>query len=194
MARRIRYVTAVAPREARGLVAEVYAQMRADFGRVAEPLAVHSPAPGLLAGAWGVTRETLLAGRVPRGVKESIASTVSAVNRCPYCLDVHTTMARAAGYQEAARAVEGFSARAPSAGAGAGPPDRPLASLDHVADPRLAALLRWAAATRSPDAEILRAPPFAAVEAPELVGVAVGFHYLNRIVSAALPEDRKSVV
>src|SRR5262245_16986832 len=68
MARRIRYVTAVAPREARGLVAEVYAAMRADFGRIAEPLAVHSPAPVLLAGAWGVTRETLLVGRVPRGV------------------------------------------------------------------------------------------------------------------------------
>src|SRR5262245_56568052 len=153
MARRIRYVTAVAPREARGLVAAVYAQLRADFGRVAEPLAVHSPAPELLAGAWGVVRETLLVGRVPRGVKASIAGTVSAVNRCPSCVDVHTMLARAAGYPEAARAVEGVSARA-----GAGARDRHVAALDPAAGPRPAALLRWAAATRSADAAVLRAP------------------------------------
>src|SRR5262249_2613024 len=161
MAPRIKYVTAVSPGEARGLVAEVYAQMRADFGRVAEPLAVHSPAPALLAGAWGVTRETLLAGRVPRGVKESIASTVSAVNRCPCGVGVHTRMARGAGAGGGARAVEGLGA-----GAGAGAGARQAAVLDPAADPGLAALLRWAAATRSADAEVLRAPPFSAGEAP----------------------------
>src|SRR5262249_8849419 len=163
------------------LVAAVYTQMRADFGRVAEPFAVHSPSPALLAGAWSVARETLLVGQVPRGVKESIASAVSAANRCPWCVDVHTTLARAAGYHDAARADDAFDTIA-------GFDDQQLARLHRADGPRLPALLRWAAATRSPDAEILRTPPFDANEAPEIIGVAVAFHYINRLVSAPLPE------
>jgi hypothetical protein len=57
-------VAAVPPRQARGVVAAVYTQTRADLGRVAEPLAVHSPSPPLLAGGWTVVREKLLVGQV----------------------------------------------------------------------------------------------------------------------------------
>jgi AhpD family alkylhydroperoxidase len=180
VAQRIKYVAAVPQGQARGLVAAVYTQMRADFGRVAEPFAVHSPSPALLAGAWSVARETLLVGQVPRGVKESIASAISAANRCPWCVDVHTTLARAAGYGDAARAVDAFDPRD-------GFDDRHLATLSRADAPRLPDLLRWAAATRSPGAEILYSPPFDASEAPEIIGVAVAFHYINRIVSATLP-------
>jgi AhpD family alkylhydroperoxidase len=150
-------------------------------GRVAEPLVLHSPSPALLAGAWSVLRETLLVGQVPRGLKESVASTVSAINRCPYCVDVHTMLARAAGYRDAASAVDDVDA-------GGGFDDRQLATLPRAGGPRLPEVLRWAAATRSPGAEILRTPPFTAREAPEIIGVAVTFHYINRIVSATLPE------
>jgi AhpD family alkylhydroperoxidase len=180
MGQPIRYVAAVPPGQADGLVGAVYTQMRADFGRVAEPFAVHSPSPALLAGAWSVARETLLVGQVPRGVKESIASAVSAANRCPWCVDVHTTLARAAGYHDAARAVDAFDARD-------GFDDRQLATLHRADEPRLPTMLRRAAATRSPGAEILHAPPFDASEAPGIIGVAVAFHYINRIVSATLP-------
>jgi AhpD family alkylhydroperoxidase len=93
MPRRIAYVTAVSPGSARDLVAQVYAQMRADFGRVVEPVSVRSPSP------------VVLAGQVPRGVKEAVASAVSATNDCPWCVDVHTMLVRATGPTAAAAVV-----------------------------------------------------------------------------------------
>jgi hypothetical protein len=67
----IRYVSPVMPGTAAGLVASVYTQAERDFGMVAPPLALHSPAPPLLAAAWVMLRETLLvtgkADRAPGG-------------------------------------------------------------------------------------------------------------------------------
>lgn len=42
-------------------------------------------------------RETLVAGRVDRAVKEAVAVAVSKTNRCPYCVEAHATMLTAAG-------------------------------------------------------------------------------------------------
>jgi AhpD family alkylhydroperoxidase len=47
----------------------------------------------------------------------------------------------------------------------------------------------WAKATRRPRAEVLSAPPFTADQAPEIIGVAVAFHYLNRMVNVFLEES-----
>ena len=57
----IRYVSPVLPGDASGLVARVYDQAERDFGLVAAPLVLHSPAPQALAAAWLMLRETLLA-------------------------------------------------------------------------------------------------------------------------------------
>ena len=52
----IKFIHPVEPSEAKGLVADVYAQIKRDFGRVAEPFMMHSPSPNLLAGAWMACR------------------------------------------------------------------------------------------------------------------------------------------
>jgi hypothetical protein len=65
-----KYVHAVPPAEATGLVAEVYEQLARDF-QIVSPIIVHSPAPRLLAAVWCVLRETLVAGRVSRAHKEA---------------------------------------------------------------------------------------------------------------------------
>ena len=44
----------------------------------------------------------------------------------------------------------------------------------------------WAAATRSPDDPALRLRPFAPAAAPEIVGIAFCFHYINRMVAIFL--------
>ena len=62
----IKYVQAIDPRRARGLVRPVYAQIKRDFGKIVEPFLLHSPIPELLAGAWMACRETELVGSVPR--------------------------------------------------------------------------------------------------------------------------------
>jgi AhpD family alkylhydroperoxidase len=62
--------------------------------------------------------------------------------------------------------------------------DAMLNATGHSSDePALARAVEWAAATRSPDARIVREPPFGELEAPEMIGTAALFHYINRPVS-----------
>lgn len=87
----IRHVTPVRPsRSAPDLVTRVYAQMARDFGMLAPPVVLHSPAPECLAACWLMLRESLLSsGAAGREAKEEVAVRVSAANACPYCVDVH---------------------------------------------------------------------------------------------------------
>jgi AhpD family alkylhydroperoxidase len=161
----VRYLAVAPARSATGLVGEVYAQIRRDFGAVVEPFALHSPSPGLLAGVWIACRESLLVGRADRSLKETVAVAVSDLNACPYCVEAHTVMLHAGGRHGAAR----FAATG-----------RGQSEVAAVAD--------WARATRSPGHPLLAAPPFDPALAPEFVATALAFHYVNRMVSALLDE------
>src|SRR5688572_13399045 len=86
----VRYVRPVRASAAGGLVAKVYQQMERDFGFLAPPISRHSPSPRVMGASWLMMRETRLAsGRADRVLKESVASAVSEVNTCPYCVEVH---------------------------------------------------------------------------------------------------------
>lgn len=155
----IRYVTPVRPRQAHGVVADVYEQVERDFGMLAPPIALHSPAPSALAASWVMLRETLVAnGSVDKADKEAVASAVSLSNGCPYCVDVHTTSLRGLAFGADASAIAD-------------------GRIDAIADPRRRELARSA---RDGVAGTLPA---------ELVGVAVTFHYLNRMVNVFLGES-----
>ena len=165
----IKYIRPVKPNSANGLVAGVYAQVERDFGRVVEPFQLHSPLPKLLAGAWMACRETELVGVVPRVTKEVVAATVSQLNQCPYCVDAHTIMLSAAGEGHAANAIG-------------------KARYEEVLDEKLFMMVQWALANTSPRSELLRWLPFTKQEAPEIVGTAVFYHYMNRMANALLGE------
>ncbi len=142
----------------------VHAQIRRDFGMRVEPFTLHDPVPALLAGFWMVCREATLAGVVPRAHKEAVATAVSSANRCPYCVDAHVMMLHATGSHDAAAA---------------------LATGGGVRDPTVRALVEWARTSGTAPT----APPCAsAVARAELVGTAVAFHYVNRMVSVLLDE------
>ncbi|MGI8666799.1 MAG: carboxymuconolactone decarboxylase family protein [Jatrophihabitans sp.] len=159
----IRYVRPVRPRGATGTVAQVYQQAEREFGLAAPPLALHSPVPELLAASWSILRETLVAdGQLSRAAKEGIASAVSQSNSCPYCVVVHGATLR------------GLQSQAGAAGS------------DPAAEERLQ---RWAQASGDQRAMLAMAPPFAPECAPEAIGVALTFHYLNRMVSIYLPDS-----
>jgi AhpD family alkylhydroperoxidase len=149
-------VAMVSAGEAGGLVADTYAQIERDFGRVVDPFSVHSADPQLLAAAWGACRETLVSGAVPRERKELVAVAVSAANRCPYCVDAHAVMLHALGHAE----------------------------LIAVAEREGDALAEWARSTSR--RETTGPPPGDAAAAPELLGTAVCFHYVDRVVSALI--------
>ncbi len=163
----IRYVSPVLPGTADGLVASVYAQAERDFGLVAPPLVLHSPAPAPLAASWIMLRETLLAvGSVSRAEKEVIAAAVSAANTCRYCVAVHSA---------AVRGLIGGTTPAEIAGG----------SIEAIADPEFREIAIWARGSGQPD-------PGTHVPArsfPEIASVAVTFQYLNRMVTVFLPES-----
>ncbi|MGW2594061.1 carboxymuconolactone decarboxylase family protein [Streptomyces sp. NPDC001515] len=157
-----RYTSPEPPKAATGVVADVYAQMSADFGiDRAATFVVLSASPPLLTSTWALLRETLLAGHVSRTDKEVVAAGVSLANRCPFCVDAHTVLLHATGDHRLAETV-----------ARDGLPD----------DPGHRALLAWGKDMSTP-------PPFARRDAPELIGTALAFHFINRIVSALLTES-----
>jgi AhpD family alkylhydroperoxidase len=166
----------VPPRRARGLVREVYRQVRREFALLRDPMSgrspylVFSPVPELLAAVWSAQYETILVGLVPRADKELIAAAVSAVNRCPFCVDAHSALVW-------------------SAGADALPHPLSEASVNAITDPQRRVLARWALATRSPESPLLADPPFEDDEAPEIIGTAIAFHFINRMVSVFLGEE-----
>ncbi|MEV6926547.1 carboxymuconolactone decarboxylase family protein [Dactylosporangium sp. NPDC051485] len=167
--RQVKYVTPVSPAAARGLVADVYAQVVEDFRIVVPPAMLHSPAPRVLAGYWMLLRETMVAsGAVDRHAKELVASAVSVANICPYCVDMHTA------------ALYGLD----------GEGDADAIALDRTADvqdPRTRALVEWGRAAHLPDDPAHAPAPFPEAHRAELVGVAVSMHYLTRMVNVFLP-------
>jgi AhpD family alkylhydroperoxidase len=165
----VRYVTAVTPEQAQGLVAEVYEQVKREYV-LAPPLMLHSPAPQVLAAVWCSLRESFLFGQVPRHYKEAISAAVAVTNRCPYCIDAHSA------------ALYGLSAPGVAEAIDRG-------ELNKIKDKRLRDLLAWAPATRSPGAEVLCNPPFTAQETSEIIGTVVGFHYTNRMVNIFLNDS-----
>jgi alkylhydroperoxidase family enzyme len=164
----LRYVSPIPPGAARGLVAEVYAQVQREFGMLAPPITLHSPAPPVLAAAWSMLRETMLAsGAVSPAAREAAAVAVSLGNACPYCVDVHSTL---------------LYGLAPGADVAALTASR-VAS---ITDPEIRAVAAWAKTSGTRTAGAGRRPVIPPEHAPELLGVLLTFHYLNRMVNVFL--------
>ncbi|GGX07466.1 carboxymuconolactone decarboxylase family protein [Streptomyces chryseus] len=160
-----RYTDPLPPGAATGVTADVYAQLATDFGiEGASAFVVLSASPPLLTGAWALVRESLLAGRTSRTDKQVVAAGVSLANRCPFCVDAHTVLLHATGDHRLAEVI---------------------ARGEVPADPGHAALLAWAKGTRTGEAG---EPPFPAAHAPEFIGTALAFHFINRVVSSLLTE------
>ena len=164
----IAYVTPVDPASAPPQQAAVIDEIRRDFGAAVPPLMVHAAVPDLFEALAGLMHGTLVSGLVPRFHKEAVSAAVSRTNQCPYCVDVHTLALDAVNRPDLATAIQD-------------------GAHDRIPDRYLRGLVRWAASTRQPDSEILKAPPFRMEDAPEIVGTAVAFHYINRVVNVFLP-------
>ena len=165
----VKYIQPISAGSAEGLVAEVYSQIKQEFGSLVEPFTLHSPIPNLLAGAWMAARESQLVGRVRRDLKEAVAAVVSTINHCPYCIDAHTITLKAIGKHKASQAITN-------------------GEIDQISDSKMYSMIRWASATRSPGSEPLLSPPFSREEEPEVIGTAVFYHYINRMVTILLTE------
>ncbi|MBM7494538.1 AhpD family alkylhydroperoxidase [Micromonospora luteifusca] len=158
-----RFFTPVRASTATGLTAQVYRQLSDEFLGPLPTFQALSAVPEVLAATWALLREALLAGDASRVDRELVASAVSRANRCQFCVDAHVLLLHALGEPKLAEVV----AR------GETPPE-----------PRHAELVRWAQASRSPEAADWSSP-----YRPEITGTLLAFHFINRIVSALLDSD-----
>jgi len=169
--RQVRYVSPVRPGAATDLVARVYQQLEHDFGMLAPPQALHSPAPKVLAGSWMILREPLLApGLVARATKEAVAAAVSVGNACPYCVAVHGATMHGL--------ISGIAAKDVADG-----------DFAAITDPAVRRIALWANASGTVDTATRTPAPFPVEQAPELIGTAVSFQYINRMVNVFLDDS-----
>jgi AhpD family alkylhydroperoxidase len=143
----------------------VYEQMAREFA-VVPALTIFSPVPDLLASIWCLSREALIVDRANRPRREALATAVSRVDKCPYCVDIHHSMLHATADHELAEALA------------------TTADADTFA--RSHPLVAWGLATAHPGAAIVACPPFSGEEAAQFLGTAVTFHFINRMVNLFL--------
>jgi AhpD family alkylhydroperoxidase len=166
----VRYVKPVRPAVAVDLTARVYQQVERDFGVLAPPVALHSPAPEVMAASWLLLRETMIApGLVDRATKEAVASAVSLTNTCPYCVTVHSATLHALVHGGAAAAISADK-------------------IESVQDPVVREAAAWARDGAVRETAAGHGAPFPVEQAPEYVGVALTFQYLNRMVNVFLED------
>jgi AhpD family alkylhydroperoxidase len=166
----IRWLPAPEIGRATGLAAQVYRQLDDEFMTV-PPITLHHLNPQLMAGVWSAFRESLVAGP-DRAMKELIAVAVSQSNRCPYCVQAHSSMLLGADDRAALEAVT---------------------SGGRLNDD-LAKLAAWASATGRKALLSSASSPFTKQKNPAFMATAVLFHYINRMVNIFLDETMMPVV
>jgi len=165
--RQIRYLNPVLANRPTVEIASLYAQARNEF-QLVPPLTLFSPSVELFGGVWGVLRESLIIrGRVQRSTLEAVSASVSGINTCAYCVDAHAGMLHATSSHDV---VDSIYAN----------------DVSLINDSEMRQIVSWAQATKTPGAEILDSPPFSPQQAPEIIGTAMVFHFINRMVSIFL--------
>lgn len=166
--RQVKFVRPVPEATAAGRVGQVYAQVQDEMRLVIPPALLHSPAPDVLAAYWTLMRETLIAeGRTDRATREVVAAAVSVATICPYCADMHIVGLYDLLGEDVAELVAEDRA-------------------DELADPRLRAVARWARSAHERPAPAPLPAGLDSAQRAELLGVAVTFHYLSRMVNVFL--------
>ncbi len=144
------------------LAVKVLEQASREF-QVAPPVTLHLPDPLLMAGIWGLMRESFVIHSSGRMVREGVAAAVSKLNECPYCVDVHASMHLSAGGKCSALNDDLFTGSTPSAMA-----------------------YQWASETLNPDSEVISEPKILPADRPQIFATAICFHFINRMVNIFL--------
>ena len=161
----IKHIKYIRKTKAKGKLKQLYKHIESNFGKLAVPFVLHSLNVELTAGVWVMLYETvLIEGNVRRSLKEAIATSVSEINKCNYCVDAHSIMIFGTE-QKLYKTIYSI--------------------IDSEADPKTEEdhLILWALQNLNFDSSIILNPPFSKDEAPEIIGTAVLFHYINRMVT-----------
>jgi len=161
----IKHIKYIKKKQAKGKLKEIYKHIELNFGALAEPFTIHSINTELIAAVWAMLYETtLIENKIRRSIKEAIAASISEINKCNYCVDAHSMMLfgiEKSLQNNISTLLEGKT--------------EPKTKEDKI--------IFWALQNLNFDSEIITKPPFSKEEAPEIIGTAVMFHYINRMVS-----------
>ncbi|WP_040764668.1 carboxymuconolactone decarboxylase family protein [Novipirellula maiorica] len=98
-------------------VGQIYRDFQLGLGFPELPnfVRVQGASPRMLAGTWGLIKNILLDGSLPRSTKELIFVAIAVDRECHYCRDAHTACCRILGVEDSTiRAVmEGLSEELP---------------------------------------------------------------------------------
>lgn len=166
----MRYVHAVPPTEAEGLVAEVYEQVVDDFF-INGAITCQSTVPPLMAGMWCGGRETVqVCDQLESELKEAMTAAVSHYNDCPYCADMLVGMVHGEGNHASAGSLL-------------------KREQDEADAEELRVEVRWALSTVDPETEWRGPPPFDDQEMPEALGSVFTFGYINRVTHVTMADS-----
>ena len=166
----VKYLKVQGIRDAQGVVKTINQQIDRDFA-LAGPLTLSTPSERVHAVRWAAIREAFVVEtHVTRAAKEIIAAVVAQINTCPFCVDAHGTSLSATGDDTTAKAIVSGTWK-------------------NLEDEKTKALIEWGLNTRNPNASIIQNPPFSEREAPEIIGTALTFHSINRLVNIFLAES-----
>ncbi|HHO50702.1 MAG TPA: hypothetical protein ENK18_07455 [Deltaproteobacteria bacterium] len=131
------------------------------------PAGIHRHDAHLYAAFFVIFRDTYLGdgAALTRAEREIIATAISVSNRCHFCINIHSTLVRTSSEPGVAGLILDR---------------RP----EKIADPRERDLARFGLSTKEPAAAIIRNPPFTADEVSDAAVLALGFHYLNRVLDS----------
>ncbi|MEV1178501.1 hypothetical protein AB0J09_59990, partial [Nonomuraea sp. NPDC049784] len=102
----IRHITPVPPHRARGTLAEVYAQVNAEFSSIGPAVMMMSPSPEIMAAGWSLMREAQLAGEAPALEKTVVALGAAQANGLDYDIEAFLSVLRLLGQPQLADTIE----------------------------------------------------------------------------------------
>ncbi len=168
--RQVNYINPVEFDSSTGYLTKIYKQIKRDF-QLVPPLTLFSPSPEVLGGVWSIWRESQIAiGLVPRSHTEAIAAAVSKINVCPYCVDAHSGMLFASSDHEIVKAIRENNSEV-------------ISSKDKRD------IVEWSFSNRLPENQLIFNTSFNKAEAPEIIGTAVVYHLINRMVTIFLNDS-----
>ena len=83
--------------EAKGLTKEVYDDIQKNFGMIPNIFKAYGQRPEILQANWNKVKAVMVGGKLPRVLKEMIATTVAAAHDCEYCVRAHGTFVKTLG-------------------------------------------------------------------------------------------------
>lgn len=91
-------------------VNEVFEDIKRNFGMIPNLFKAYALRPEILEATWNRVKAVMVAGELPRQLKEMIAVVVSKVNGCQYCINAHSGALKMMGVpqQQVRQLVDNF--------------------------------------------------------------------------------------